>query len=444
MKQHRGTALAVLVLLFFSSPLSASPLFQLPVGQDVTHAGSSNPRTVQAAGNNPAAPVTSDLGGIWFGFGGVGVIYEVGPVDNLIDQADQLQENLDRASFTQQDADAIAADANAFVQELGRKGYVKVAANVQPPFLPVGGSMGFLGGTVTLGAVAFSGARVSFLDAPILVQEKVDTPGDYEIRTDTAAYGKAAAGATVSLGYSGGVLHRPDGSLFMGGRLNYYVVELSKAVFKLEDDGENQNDDAEDGLQDEFDRNRERTRAIGLDLGALWAAHNFRAGATLRNVNEPEFDYGVVGGADCAGKATPAAQRNCEAANLFASRIDLAETYTMDRQLQVETAVYTASRTWSLAATYDANAAKDATGDEYQWLSISGAFSPRGMGWIVPAVRVGYRQNQAGAGLDMVTAGLSFFRLINLDVAAATDSIENDGDEVPRSAMVSVSFELFF
>lgn len=444
MEQHRGTALTGPVLLFFSSALSASPLFQLPIGQDVTHAGSSNPRTVQAAGNNPAAPVTSDLGGIWFGFGGVGAAYELGPVDDLLDRADQLQEDLDQETFTQDDANAIAADANEFVQDLGRKGVVKVFANVQPPFLPLGGSTPLLGGVVTLGAVAFSGARVSFLDAPITVQEVAGAPGNYEVRTDTAAYGKAAAGVNVALGYSGGVLHRPDGSLFMGGRLNYYVVELSKGVFKLEDQGDDEDDDAEDGLEDEFDRNRERTRAIGLDLGALWSAHNFRAGATLRNVNEPDFAYGAVGGSDCASKPTPAAQRNCEAANLFASRIQLTERYTMDRQLQLETGVYTESRTWSLAATWDVDAARDATGDAYQWLSVSGAFSPRGMGWIVPGVRLGYRQNQAGAGLDVVTAGLSFFRVVNVDVAAATDSIENDGDEVPRSAMASVSFELFF
>jgi hypothetical protein len=57
---------------------------------------------------------------------------------------------------------------------------------------------------------------------------------------------------------------------------------------------------------------------------------------------------------------------------------------------------------------------------------------------------VGYRQNQVGSELDMVSAGLSLFRVLNLDVAAATDKIENDGDDVPRSAMVNLSFELYF
>lgn len=449
---------AALVLSALLAPLTAaaSPLFPLPSGQDLTLSGSSNPRTVQATGNNPAAPVTSDLGGFWFGLGGAGVGYEAGDFNDLITQFEQLEADLNKENQTPAEATALKTRADAFLQQLGDKGTIKLFTSVQPPFLPLGGKASGLGGAWTLGVTAHAGARINVLSdgVDVCVSDGVDSnpcqaptgaPGEtYEIQTDTSGYGKAAGGGSVSLGYSGGVHHRPDGSLFVGGRLNYYSVELARAVVKLEDNGDQMGDDTNDSLQDEFDRGRVRTSAVGLDLGFLWAAHNFRAGATLRNLNEPEFEYGALG-VDCGSK-TGAAMRNCIAAAEFiaAGRIPAQETYTMEQQIQLETAVFTSNRSWSLAATYDADAIRDASGDEYQWLGVSAAFSPRGWGWLMPGLRLGYRQNQAGSELDMVSLGLTLFRVINLDVAASTQTVEDEGDEAPRSAMANLSFELFF
>jgi hypothetical protein len=430
----------------------ASPLFPLPSGQDVTTGGASNPRTVQTAANNPAAPVTSDLGAFWFGLGGAGVGYEVGDLNNLVDQADDLKSDLEQENLTQADAEALELQAEAFLKQINERAFVKVFANAQPPLLPMGGSMAFLGGAFTLGATAISGARLAFLGNDInAVNTGTSTAcntNDCELETNFSGYGKAAAGGVVSLGYSGGVHHRADGSLFVGGRLSYYTIELSKGLIAFDEQGSGTDGDVQDDVEDEFDRNRLRSTDLGLDLGVLWAAHNFRAGATLRNVNEPQFDYPAIG-VSCAAKPANSPERaNCEAALAFSvsdpTRVQLRESYVMTRQLQFETAVFTADRTLSLGITYDADAARDAVGDEYQWLGVTGSFTPGGWGWLVPGLRVGYRQNQAGSELDMATLGLSLFRIVNLDFAASTDSVENDGDEVPRSAMASLSFELFF
>ncbi len=422
-------AIAITLLVGAASPAAAGPLFSLPSGQDVTLAGAGSPRSVQIAAGNPAAPVTSDLGAFWFGLGGTGVTYEVGDLDDLVDDAEEV---------------------SGFLTRLNDTAYVKVAASAQPPFLPMGGSLSGLGGAFTLSATAITGARIAFLGDYVNAVNDDGTntdcnTSDCTVDTNLSGYGKAAAGAVVSLGYSGGVHHRDDGSLFVGGRVNYYAIELSRGVIPLADD--DQSGDGEDDVQDEFDRNRKRTNAIGVDLGALWAAHNFRAGATLRNINEPEFEYPAIGVA-CESKPAGAAQDNCNAAAAFAvsdpTRVRAREIYTMERQMQLETAAYTANRTWSLGASYDLDAAKDAVGDEYQWLSVSGAFTPRGLGWFVPGIRAGYRRNQVGSELEMVSLGLSLFRVVNLDVAASTQSVENDGDEIPRSAMASLSLELFF
>jgi hypothetical protein len=421
---------------------TASPLFPLPAGPVLTLAGSSSPRTVQAAANNPAAPAASDLGSFWFGLGTVSAGYETGDFDNLSRQIETLEQDLRLENLSQEDAEQLRDRANAFLQQLGKNGYAKVFANAQPPLLPLGGSSAFLGGTVTFGAVGFTGARTALLDDPVKIVEQ--STGNFRIDSDTAGHGKAAAGAIISLGYSSNLHRREDGLLSLGARLNYYTVELSQGVVALKDLDANGVAETQDALEQEFDRNRRRASAIGLDFGALWGTENFRAGATLRNLNEPAFDYAALG-QNCAARAGTE-RLNCETAAAFiaASRIAALETYRMERHLQLESALYTADRTWSLATTWDANSLRDAAGDEYQWLSLSGAFSPRGSGWLIPGVRTGYRHNLAGTRLDLVSLGVSLFRLINLDVAASTQRVEDDGDKGPRSALASLSLELFF
>jgi hypothetical protein len=440
--------------MLVSGTAQAQALFpQAGSGQALTQGAISNPRSVQTAGANPASPVTADLGGFWFGLTSAGAGYELGDLNDLVDRAEELDEDLDRENLTQAEAEAIEARAEDFLVELSDKGIVKVIANVQPPFFPMGGSLPFLGGAFTLGANAIVGARIGFLGNDIRAvntgtQDDCSTD-DCEVTSDLSAFARAAGAGVISLGYSGGVLHRPDGSLLAGLRLNHNILELSRGVVRLENENSGSaedDDELQDRLSDELDLNRVRESALGVDLGLLWASKNFRLGATLRNINEPGFDYPAIG-EDCASK-TGAAQDNCEAAAgqraIDPQRVPLKETFVMQRQLQLETGIYNASRTWSLAASYDADAVRDATGDEYQWLSVSGGFSPRGMGWLVPGLRLGYRQNQVGSKLDMVTFGLSLFRVINLDVAASTQKVEEDGDEVPRSAMVNLSFELYF
>lgn len=448
--------------------VSAQSLFPLPSGQSLTLGGASNPRTVQTAGGNPASPVTSDLGGFWFGLGSAGVGYEVGDFNELIKQVNDLKDDLDK-NQTQPDESQVESRSNTFITSLNDKAHVKVFVAAQPPLLPMGGALTGLGGAFTLGITAITGARVDVMGRPNSadVHDKsdpyvVDGPTPTTTRAnnctgtdqngcqfdaDVGGYVKGAGGGVVSLGYSGGVLHRLDGTLYLGGRLNYNTVELRKGLVALGQKDSSGDNDVQKRLTDELDRHQLRSNKIGMDLGLLWAAYNFRAGATVRNVNEPSFKYPDIG-QNCAppSDVTPE-QVDCRAAVRFSQvnpRVLLKESYKMKRQLQFETAVFDSDRTWSLAASYDANKAPDATGDDYQWLAVSGSFSPRGWGWLVPAVRAGYRKNQAGSGLDMVSAGLSLFRIVNLDVSEALDKIQNEGKEYPRSAMVNLSLELYF
>lgn len=286
------------------------------------------------------------------------------------------------------------------------------------PFTPLGANISALGGTLSLDATVFGTTNAHILNDELSVEGT-------DLKTDTAAYIKSATGVQLSLGYSRGLYQNTSGSLLVGGRLNHYSVELGKGLARLQNDDENS--DFGDELEDDLDRNTRSSSAFGLDVGAIWAAQNYRFGGTLLNINEPEFDYPVLVG---------------DIADNFSGRIDLNETYTMDRQLQLEGAVFSSNQSWHLSAAYDVNSSHDPVGDEYQWASISTGYA--GEGWLIPGFRVGYRTNTAGSELSYVTGGLTLFRVLNLDAAVSTDTADVDGSEVPRSAMFSASLEMYF
>jgi hypothetical protein len=434
----RGRLRAMVICASLSAgALQASTLSPLSAGQDLVFGGASHSRTIQSSYNNPAAPMASGRSGYWFGLGSVGVGYEFGPVDDLVDDVERLADELDRDDLTLQEAEDLKEEFDLLLEKLGRDGYVMLHAHAAPPLMPFGGNVPFLGGKFAFGASAITSARVSILDAPIEVQPVGG--GEYELQSRTSAYVKGGAGAILSLGYSANAISRRDGQLAVGTRFNYYTLELAKGVIALED---SDSDDLGDDLEDDFDRNRNRSSVVGIDVGAIWSARNYSIGGTVRNLNEPSLSYPRIG-FNCADPSLSAvAQTNCFTAASFGNRIALDETHKMRRQLQVEGAVYSRSRHWSLSAAYDVNSTRDLLDDEQQWLSLAASYS--GHRWWVPGLRVGYRENQAGTGLTYYTAGLTMFRLVNLDAAVSKEEVEEDGDKVPRSAMVSLSLEFFY
>ena len=422
---------AVVTILAPTAAMAESTLMLAPLGQNLVHGGTSHPNTVHAANANPASPAAADRRGYWFGLGALSMGYELGSLDNIGDRIVEVEDTLEEDFATLADAEAAKEELEALIRDLGRDAYFKMGAAATPPLMPLGGGMPGLGGQFSIGVGAVGGARVRILDAPVEV-ESVDNR--YELQSRTSGYLKGAGGNVLSLGYSAAAMHHRDGTLLAGMRLNHYRMELAKSVVAIEDDDE---EDFDDALEDDFDRNQRSDSTLGVDLGLVWKAGNYQLGGTLRNVNEPSLRYPRLG-RNC-NALDGAAATNCHTAASFGDRISLSETHTLERQLQLEGAVFTTNRDWSLSAGWDVNAARDITGDANQWYSISGAWA--GRGWWIPGARLGYRANRSGSELDFITGGLTFFRILNLDAAVSRDAVEEDGDEIPRSAMLSLSLE---
>lgn len=416
-------------------------LGSLSMGQDVSYGGASHPRTVQSALHNPASPAASDRRGVWFGLGGASVGVELGDVSDFEKRLDDISDSLEDEFTSFQEAEELRDNINAFIGELGEHGYANIQARAQPPLMPLGAGLPGIGGQFSVGVEALANARVEFLDDDVRVNGPNAT-GNFTLESDSSAYIKGAAGAVASLGYSSKALFRRDGELILGARLNRYELELSKGLHRLDNEDEfGESADIGDGLEDEFDRNTREVSATGVDLGLLWEAQRYRLGATLYNVNEPSFDYPEIG-RNC-NSLSDNEKRNCETArDRFPGRVNNNETHTMEQQLELEAGVFNSNRTWSVTSTYDVNSAPDVLGNEQQWFSLAGSFSPPG--WWVPGVRLGYQVNHAGSELSYYTGGLTLFRLINVDAAVANETVDVDGDEAPRSARVSVGLELFF
>jgi hypothetical protein len=122
--------------------------------------------------------------------------------------------------------------------------------------------------------------------------------------------------------------------------------------------------------------------------------------------------------------------------------VSSSKEYVMESQLRLEGALYTASKNWVLNAAFDANAVMDPAGDEVQWATFSAAYATNS--WILPGIRVGYRANMAGTELDYLDAGVTLFKVINLDIAYSLDDVVIDQDNAPRSLIANLGLELSF
>ncbi|MEH6343859.1 MAG: conjugal transfer protein TraF [Bermanella sp.] len=440
MKKHLLVAAALLPALSQAAPVVTQP------GPLMTLGPASTPQTGLSVLYNPASAETVIKEGDdyrWGYLGSTGFSIEMGDVDNFSDEVNDLIDDLDRDDIGLIEGNQIIDDYNNNLrQKLGTNGYIKFDAQFVAPLAPLLMRSDLLGGVVSLDLVGGITGKGIVLDDDIVV-DAINSSLD----TDTAFYLKSVQYTTLGLGYG----HEMDnslldslnqhvqGRLLVGARANMYNLKLSKQVIGLQniDDG----DELADVIADDLTNNQASSTQTGIDLGLIWEAENYHVGATWRNINEPEFDFGVVG-LDCNAKSTTTSVNNCFTALHFINegRISQNETHIMTSQTTVDAALNSANKRWRLAASYDLQAMRDPVGDEYQWTTVSAAYVSSSLF----GMRVGLSENLAGTELTMMNAGMTLFGVLNLDVRYSLDTTEVDGTEVPRTFGLNIGLESSF
>ncbi|QUX90932.1 hypothetical protein CYL31_05715 [Marinomonas sp. A3A] len=457
-----------------SSVAMASMYVYQPIGSSTVLGSYGNRHALSTAAGNPAASyLMANLQGFRVGFlGPIGIGIEGGGVDDINDRVDELEAIFDEDFTSSIDIDAIkteaqsAPDPDAFVvakidevladindsldsadvviSDISRTTYAKFSTTVQGPFLPIiyktrrrgvftldasaslVGRADVLADNLTLTGVDELEAVTSASDLDTV---NVD---DADVESDTSVYMKRASDLRFSLGYSEMVSRSETSALIVGGRLNFHRLALDQKLTVLSED-----DDSSVSYSDFFLSRDSVSSGISLDLGLILTGRNFQLGASIANVNEPEFDYkGLV--SNCSG-LTGADKTSCETALRFAGKgvFSLNETYKMEAQMTVDAAVKSKDQHFSLAGSYDVNAIADPLGDEYQWATVSLSYFTDS--WVLPGMRIGYRKNLVGSELNYYTAGLTFYRRLDVDVAYAPEN--DDGNS---GAYVSVGYSFVY
>jgi len=440
MRKSLLVAAALLPVLSQAAPVVTQP------GPLMTLGPASTPQTGLSVLYNPASAETviqEDDDYRWGYLGSTGFSVEMGDVNNFADDVNDLIDQLDRDDIGLNEGIELQDDWNNNLrQKIGADGYIKFDVQFVAPLAPLLVRSDFLGGVLSMDLVGGITGKGIILDETLEYSAATSS-----LETNTSLYLKSVQYTTLGLGYS----HEMDnalmdivndhleGRLLLGARANLYNLKLSKQVIGLQniDDG----DELADVIADDLTENQASSSQTGIDLGLIWEADHYHVGATLRNINEPEFDFGVVG-VDCNNKSTNTSISNCFTAQYFVNegRIAQNETHKMTSQASVDAAINSANKRWRLAASYDLQAMRDPVGDEYQWMTASAAYVSSSLF----GMRVGLSENQVGSKLTMMNAGMTLFGVMNLDLRYSLDTTEVDGTEVPRTFGLNLGFESSF
>lgn len=390
----------------------------------------SHPGTILSSTINPAAGetlVSIDENARMGFMSSFGYRAEVGPIDNFIEQADELNEALKNEDLTLNEALELKDDFDALLPELGSSGRLTQQGGINLPLMPFAFRSEKLGGVITFDVSLAGMLDARFLDDPIQIEVANE---QINLLTSSSFYIKGAGVLNAAVGFSRSVWESETGdyNVYGGATINLHQVALNKQLIALQNlvDGV----EVGDAIEDEFGENSVTTSGLGIDLGVLWTAPNAQVGVTILNANEPEFDYGTIG-ENCLDLDNVARQSNCFIAQqVFSDELALSETAVLTAKTIVEGAIYTESRNWLISGSAELNSTYDLIGRESQYVTISASYHSDG--YILPSLRFGAAKNLAGSELTTVSAGTTLFGMVNFDLTASLETIEIDGTKLPR------------
>jgi hypothetical protein len=227
-----------------------------------------------------------------------------------------------------------------------------------------------------------------------------------------------------ALNYGRQVWQSGTGQLHLGTKVKYLRVGVSQVGIRIGDVT-----DSEEIFNDLKNAEFEYENGMAIDAGAVWQDSNYNLGLTLVNANKPEFSFSKVELEDFDNPE-------------ILSELNKHDTYVMGSQVKLSAGLFTLDKQWSMNMGLDTNGVEDIMRDASQWVSIGGAYNSDGS--YVPSARLGYRQNLVGTELSYVSAGLTLFNFLNLDVASSLETVEINGTTLPRSFAVNMGIAQSF
>lgn len=414
-------------------------------GPNLSYGSNAHGLNLHSVSNNPAQGiyVLGDESRLRMGrAGSFGLGYEMGEVDNFLDRLDDILDALERDDISVGEGIGLADEMNDVLTLMGRDGYARINIGLQVPLTPI--ALRTAAGVFSVSIEADAEVRASVLNDTVSYDA-----GNQELGTRSSLYLKSGRLAQVRLGWAREMWRADNQSLVAGARLNIINGAFSKQVIELKTAATNpDDDDISDIISDQYDTNEKKSTQASVDLGVSYQIDNWRGGLTLKNINEPEFDYGALdnsGGSNCAALPGGSAEyANCMAANHFAAdgRLQAREKWVLERQATLDGSYSFASGRGLLGFSYDLDGASTPTGDEQQMLSVVAAYQADSV-WL-PGVRAGYHSNRKGSQLSSISVGLTWFNRLTMDVLMGTEDTKIDGSSVPRTAAFSLGWQSRF
>lgn len=401
----------------------------------MTTGPTSSHTSTAAAFNNPAMNaivLSEEKKWRWSYLPTIGFNLEIGPVDNFIDDLDELIDIIDDPSSSSDSSDEILDRFNSTLIEMGETGYIYQNTHISMPLMPFFFRSDTLGGVLGFGANASSHIRTLILDAPLSFN---NVNGSFD--TSTSLYIKTGIEKQFYASFSRPIFEKiGKGILYAGAKLKFINLDLSKQITQLQAlDGA----DIDTYIQEEYDRNLQSTTQTAIDLGIVWDAHNYRVGLVLENLNSPSFDYGVIG-ENCTDN-TPNEPSSCQVSAEFIQvrgEVSAHEIHKKNALFRTD-ALYKLSDKWIVSGALDLATYDDAVSFENQWMNISTSYDTQS--YLFPSVRVGYQKNLAGTQTSSLMFGLTLFKYLNFDMEYGTESVEVDDSNLPRRLGFSISLE---
>lgn len=241
------------------------------------------------------------------------------------------------------------------------------------------------------------------------------------INNDSLLLVKATKIFQTSLSYSRKLASYDEGDLYWGVKPNFYRVGLSNVTARIGDIT-----DSEEFFNDIKNADFIYENGMDVDLGIAWASDNYQLGASLTSIFEHTYEF-------------PAIDRRRYKSEEINKALDFHEEFTMQRQLKIDAGIYTHDRQWSLHVEYDANPVVDPMRDRYQWFSATAGYA--GDSWWLPSARVGFSRNLAGSQLSYLNAGVTVFKILNVDLSSTLDTVELDGEELMRGINLRIGVQ---